>query len=114
MKNYLIVTLLMISVIGFSQKNSGDSISIKKTKLKEVKFLHELVKNFPKDCKSISISIVAKVDDKIREANCQGDELSESVKDILNKADANTKIFIDWKTVCPKVENHGLKIIATE
>ncbi len=89
--------MLFIAAFGFAQSKSENVVSIKKSKLNEVKLLTELVKDISND-KSILMEITGKVGGKVMIATCKSNELNEDVKNILKNVDAGSKIYIDTRT----------------
>lgn len=113
MKNYLILFLLFISVFSFAQSKSKSVVSIKKTKLTEVKLLSELVTDIAKD-KAFLMEITGKVGGKLMLAQCKSNELSEEVKNILKNVDAGSKIYIDVKSEGQNTKTKSFVFLATE
>ncbi len=113
MKNYLIVFLLFISVFSFAQSKSKSVISVKKTKLIEVKLLSELVTDIEKD-KAIAIEVTGKVGGKLMLAHCKSNELNDEVMNILKNVDAGSKIYIDVKAEGQNTKEKSFVFLATE
>jgi hypothetical protein len=52
MKNILIILLILLSTLGFSQKKETEAVTLKKAELIEMKLLSDFVAIDPKDFKS--------------------------------------------------------------
>jgi len=119
MKILIKILLLLIPVLGFSQKKASPE-KISKSKLTEAQLITDLVKDVPVDCKVTGYKFTIKTYNKVAEEkvysiNCVGNELRLEIESAFKKANIGDKFSFDkMETACLDKHKKKYSFIITE
>ncbi len=95
MKKNIFILFLILNLASFAQSTNEVQVSITKEEIKKAKTLHELIPNFPQDCKIFDCLIILNVSDQVLESKSSDRNfLKETQNLILNKKNKLERFFI--------------------
>ncbi|MES2132302.1 MAG: hypothetical protein V4506_08115 [Bacteroidota bacterium] len=94
MKNYFTLLLLLLCITGFSQTKSKEDFIIKRSEVKDMKLLSDLMKDLPTDNTVSAYEITLKAQGKLIQMQNKGNELSPELISLLAKIDKGSKLHI--------------------
>lgn len=83
MKKIICILFLTWNLASFAQSNNEVQVSITKEQINKAKTLHELIPDFPQDCKIFDCHIIRYVGDQVLESKTSDWNFSKETKKLI-------------------------------
>jgi len=95
MKKIILILFLTLNLASFAQSKNEVQISITLEEINKLKTLHEIIPNFPEDCKIFDCHVILNLSDKVFELKSSDRNFLKETKNlILKRKDKLESFFI--------------------
>lgn len=95
MKKIFFILFLTLNLTSFAQsKDEQVQVSTTVEELKKINILHELIPNFPKDCKIFSCHVILNLSDQVLESKSSDRNFLKETKNLILKRKDKLESFI--------------------